>query len=129
MRSVHLVHAGLAWLFVVALLVQVFLAGLGVFEGPARFAIHTSVGYMLSLIPIILLVGAAVGRMGRRQLGLAALMFVLFLLQSVFVGLRGTAPFVAALHPVNGFLILLLAIETARSSWAAHQASPAPGGA
>jgi len=130
MRSVRVAHAWLAWLFVAGLVVQVFLAGLGVFEGAARFATHRDVGYSLSLFPIVLLVLAAVGRMGRRQIALAAVMFLLFLLQSVLVQVfRSSAPFVAALHPVNGFLILLLAIETARSSWAVREARPAAGAA
>jgi hypothetical protein len=41
-------------------------------------------------------------------------------LQSVFVNLRETAPEVAALHPVNGFLITLLAIVLARDAWIAR---------
>jgi hypothetical protein len=44
-------------------------------------------------------------------------MFVLFILQSVLVAQRPTAPLIAALHPVNGFLILFLAIVLARESW------------
>jgi hypothetical protein len=127
MRLARLAHAAIAWLFVAGLLVQVFLAGLGVFEGPARFVTHRELGYALSLVAIVLLILAVVGRLGRRQVGLAALIFVLFLLQSVFVLQRETAPFVAALHPVNGFLILLLAVVVARSSWTGRaDAPPAP---
>jgi cytochrome b561 len=54
---------------------------------------------------------------------LAAGIFGLFLLQSVFVNLRATAPEVAALHPVNGFLITLLAIVLARDAWIARRAA------
>ncbi|HEY7524019.1 MAG TPA: DUF6220 domain-containing protein [Candidatus Limnocylindrales bacterium] len=126
MRLARLAHAAIAWLLVAGLLVQVFLAGLGVFEGAARFATHREFGYLLSVIPIVLLILAAVGRLGRQQVALSALMFVLFLLQSVFVAQRATAPFVAALHPVNGFFILLLAIAAARSSWTGRADAPAP---
>jgi hypothetical protein len=41
----------------------------------------------------------------------------LFILQSVFVALRGSMPEVAALHPVNGFLIALFAVWVARDAW------------
>jgi hypothetical protein len=122
MRIARLAHAWLAWLFVIALAAQVFLAGLGVFDSPSVFETHRQVGYMLTLVPIVLAVLAVAGRMGRRQIGLAAVIFGLFILQSVFVQAGRTgAPSVAALHPVNGFLILLLAIESARSSWSARE--------
>lgn len=125
MRLARLAHAAMAWLFVAGLLAQVFLAGLGVFEGPARFVTHREFGYALSFVALVLLALAAVGRLGRRQVGLAALIFVLFVLQSVFVqAFRGT-PTIAALHPVNGFLILLLAIVVARSSWTSRADTPA----
>jgi hypothetical protein len=53
-------------------------------------------------------------------------MFVLFALQSVFVALRTSMPEVAALHPVNGFLLLFIAISTARQAWAARTVPSAP---
>ena len=63
---------------------------------------------------------------------LAVAIFALFLLQSVFVALRGTLPEVAALHPLNGFLITFLAIVLARDAWLARRAprgqAPAPAG-
>jgi Family of unknown function (DUF6220) len=130
MRMARLAHAWLAWLFLIALVVQVFLAGLGVFESAARFTTHRDVGYVLSLLPIVLAVLAAVGRLGRRQIGLAVVIFLPFILQSVFVAAwRGGMPAVAALHPVNGFLILVLAIELARSSWARREVGVPAGAA
>ena len=119
-RSVHLV---VAWLLVAGLVTQIFLAGLGVFRGPANFATHRDFGYMLELLPIVLLVAGLVGGMGRRAALLAAGIFGLFLLQSVFVVMRANAPEVAALHPVNGFLITFLAIVLARDSWASRGAA------
>jgi hypothetical protein len=125
-RTIHLV---VSWLFVVGLVAQVFLAGLGVFSSAASFVTHRDVGYGLSVLPIVLAVAALLGGLGRRLALLAALEFGLFILQSVFVAMRSSAPAVAALHPVNGFLILLLAIVIARESWLARAAaSPAPSG-
>lgn len=43
----------------------------------------------------------------------AFLLLVLFSLQSVFVDARSSMPELAAVHPVNGFLILLVGIVTA----------------
>jgi hypothetical protein len=47
------------------------------------------------------------------------------MLQSVLVALRTSSPMVAALHPVNGFLILLIALVMARDSWRARRADGA----
>ena len=110
------VHAILSVLLVIGLVVQVFLAGLGVFETPERFALHRDFGYTLSLLPLFLLVSGLIGGIGRRIALLAVAVGLLFVMQSVFVALRADAPMAAALHPVNGFLILLLALVIARES-------------
>ena len=117
------IHAVLAWLLVATLLVQVWLAGRGVFEAPGFFATHRDVGYTLSIFPLALLVLGFLGGMGRRVAIMAALIFGLMILQSVFVVMRTSTPAVAALHPVNGFLILLVAILLARESWAMRTAT------
>jgi hypothetical protein len=119
-RSAHLV---VAWLLVVGLVVQIFLAGLGVFRDAASFGTHRDFGFMLELLPLILLVLGLIAGLGRRAAGLAAAIFGLFLLQSVFVGMRTDAPEVAALHPVNGFLITFLAIVLARDAWLGRRAA------
>ena len=122
MRSVaRLLHLVVAWLLVAGLVVQIFLAGLGVFRGPDSFVTHRDFGYMLELLPIVLLILGLIAGLGRRAALLAAGIFGLFMLQSVFVGLRADAPEVAALHPVNGFLITLLAIVLARDAWMARR--------
>jgi hypothetical protein len=124
MRSIaRTFHLFVSWLLVAGLVAQVFLAGLGVFSSSASFATHRDVGYSLSLLPIVLLIAGLVGGLGRRLALIAVLVFVLFILQSVFVVMRTSAPAVAALHPLNGFLILLLAIVIARESWLARAAA------
>jgi Family of unknown function (DUF6220) len=112
-RNIHLV---VAWLVVAALVVQVWLAGRGVFDTSAGFAPHRDVGYTIGLVPIVLLVLGLLGGMGRRVALLAVAIFVLVIAQSVLVFARDSNPSIAALHPVNGFLILLLAIVLALDS-------------
>ena len=119
-RSAHLV---VGWLLVAGLVVQIFLAGLGVFRGAESFSTHRDFGYMLELLPIVLLVLGLVAGLGRRPALLAAGIFGLFMLQSVFVVLRADAPEVAALHPVNGFLITFLSIVLARDAWLGRRAA------
>ena len=122
-RRAHLVVASL---FVAGVVVQVFLAGLGVFDDPARFATHRDWGYMLELLPIVMLVLALVGRLGRRQIAFAIALFAMFILQSILVAVRVDLPMVAALHPVNGFAILLVGIEAAREAWIARNTVVGP---
>ena len=134
MRPLATLYAVAASILVVGLVLQVFLAGLGVFDDPTFFLTHRDTGYTLEAVAFFVIVLAAVARAGRAQIGIAALIFGLFLLQSVFVAVRVSSPAVAALHPVNGFLILLLAIVLARRAWAVARASrpavdaPAPAG-
>src|SRR6186997_2623440 len=92
-RSAHLV---VAWLLVAGVVVQIFLAGLGVFRGPEAFPNHRDFGFVLELLPLVLLVLGLVAGLGRRAALLAAGIFGLFILQSVFVGLRADAPEIAA---------------------------------
>jgi hypothetical protein len=112
-----------AGLFAVGAIIQVFLAGLGVFDDASAFITHRDFGYMLSLLPIVMAVLALVGGLPRRFAGLSALLFVLFILQSVFVAMRDSTPAIAALHPLNGFLILGLGILLAWLSWPALSAN------
>ncbi len=105
-----------SWLLVAGLIVQVFLAGLGVFDSPERFEIHSNFGFALQVLPFIMVLSGLAGGLGRRPVGLAGLIFGLFFLQSVLVSLRGQAPAIAALHPLNGFLILFVSIVVARAS-------------
>ncbi len=122
-RYARIGFVGAAWLFVACVVGQVFLAGLGVFGVPANdFSSHRSFGYTFSLLTLVLLILAIVGRMSRRLIGLSALLLGLFVLQSVFVAVRVSYPAVAALHPLNGFLILIVAIIAGRDGWREMQA-------
>ena len=66
---------------------------------------------------MILIVTSLVGGFGRWETIAAAVMFGQFILQSVLVLQRESTPPMAALHPVNGFLILLIAVWLARDAW------------
>jgi hypothetical protein len=100
----------MVWLFVLCGVVQVFLAGLGVFAGSSNFIAHRDLGYLLGPLTLVLIVLAVVGRLPRAVVLGSVLLLVLLVLQSVFVALRSSAPAVAALHPVNGFLIVLVGV-------------------
>ena len=122
-RIARPVHVVVSWLLVAGLLVQVFLAGMGVFDIPGDFTTHRDFGYTLTLLPVVLVVTSLVGGFGRLETIAAAVMFGQFILQSVFVLQRESTPAIAALHPVNGFLILLIAVWLARDAWSQFRAT------
>ena len=116
-RIARPIHVVVSWLLVAGLLVQVFLAGMGVFDSSSAFATHRDFGYTLTLLPAVLIATSLVGRFGRMEAIAAAVMLGQFFLQSILVLQRDSTPAIAALHPVNGVLILLIAVWLARDAW------------
>lgn len=126
MHTVRLAYIGVAWLFFACVVVQVFLAGLGVFAGPGNFALHRDFGYVFGWLTLVLLLLALGGRLGRRWIGLSALILVLFAFQSLFIALRDVLPSIAALHAVNALAIFGVSLHVARRSRVLAAARPAP---
>jgi Family of unknown function (DUF6220) len=122
----RLAHPIATGAFVACAIIQVFLAGLGVFDDPKAFITHREFGYLFGWLTLVVLVLALVGRSPRRITGLSVLLLVQFALQSVFVALRADLPAIAALHPLNGFALLGVAIVTTRLSWAVRRVTSEP---
>ena len=107
--TVPTIHRGLGFLFLGLALLQFFLAGLGVF-GDDGYDPHLAVGSALTLISLILVILAAIGR--REALVQSAVLLLLMIIQTVLAHIEVTV--LNALHPVNGLLILFVAHQTAR---------------
>lgn len=106
-------RAGLGFLavsavYLVAVVVQFFLAGLGVF-GASSFDAHRGLGYALFLASVLLLVLGIVGRLPRVTLLLTLVLVFLNVLQTILATLDDDVPEVAALHVVNALAIFLVA--------------------
>jgi hypothetical protein len=114
--------AVVAWLFAGCIVIQVFLAGLGVFDSPQRFLTHRDFGYLFGWLSLVALLIAVIRRLPRRLIGLAGLTLVQMALQSVLILFRESAPALAALHPVNGVLLLVTTLVLARLAWRGPQA-------
>lgn len=113
MQIVRYAFAAAAALFVLAVAVQVFLAGMFLFADGSREA-HIEWGYTVSLMPVVLVILAAAARPGWRLFGTTVALLLVTWLQSILAALRDVAPVVAALHPVNAMLIFGLGVLVTR---------------
>ena len=115
------IHLAAAGVFVVALLVQVFLAGASIaaLGGSGSFASHVDFGYTwVGLAALALLVTVFVARRPRREVGWVALIVVLYVVQTLLPAFRGSVPTIAFLHPVNAVLLIGVAGWYLRRVWA-----------
>jgi hypothetical protein len=113
------VHAGVAWLLVGAIVLQVWLAGSAIPQlgGDGNFETHRNVGYLIGLITLVLLVTAIPSGLGRRRIAQSAGLLVLYVIQSSLPYMDPGLSAVAALHPVNAVLMFGLAFLYARAVW------------
>jgi len=123
--SMRVALLAVAWLFVACIVAQLFLAGLGVFRAAADFATHRDFGYAFGWLTLVLLVLALAARAPRVQVGLSVVLLVQFALQSVLIALRRDSPELAALHPLNGAIMLAVALALAWSAWRSYRGAGA----
>jgi hypothetical protein len=99
-----------AWLYVGAIGVQFFFAGLGIFAGPLNWETHTRFGFGIGLLLPILLVLAFLGKVPRGIVLWLVVLIADYIIQSSLPALRDVSPFLAALHPVNALLVFTIAL-------------------
>src|SRR5262245_5669347 len=122
-------HRGLAWLVMLGWVAELYLIGTAVF-GVTSTGPHRGLGMALAVLVLLLLVVALVGGLGRRSIGLSALLLVLTIVQGLLPSLRADVPWLAALHPVNALVLMGVTAAIGRYPRAAAQgrtlvASPA----
>lgn len=117
--TLRIIHGAVAWAVVAAIVVQVWLAGTAIPQlgGNGSFATHRDVGYAIGLLILVLLLVAVAARAGRRRIGQAAGLLVLYVIQSSLPYMDPGLPAAAALHPVNALVMFWLAIWYARAVW------------
>jgi hypothetical protein len=118
-------HAAAAALFVVAIVIQVFLAGaaLANLGGTGDFSAHIEFGYLgVGLVSLALVLTVIAARRPRRDVGITVGLFVLYIVQTTLPNARTSAPWIAALHPVNALFLFGLALWYARRTWLAAMA-------
>jgi hypothetical protein len=114
-RFVYLVAA---WLLLVGVAAQLFLAGLVVVAGRMGWDSHKGLGHSLAFPLLVMLVSMHLGRLPGSTKQLTWLLFGVYALQAdVLIFLRSQAPLVAAFHPVLALLDFALGLTLARRAW------------
>lgn len=122
-------HAAAALIWVVAIIVQVFLAGQAITNlgGSGDFATHASVGYTIGIVQLVVVITALVARMPRRDIGIVLGILVLYVVQTLLPGAKESATWVAALHPLNAMILFTLSVWYAVHAWRVAMTAPAVG--
>jgi len=117
---VRRIHALAAVLFVVAIIIQVILAGLAIGQlgGSGNFGPHVDFGYTwVGLAALAVVITAVIARMPRRDVGIAFGLLALYILQTLLPEARSNFPLIAALHPLNAMFLFGLSAWYARRVW------------
>lgn len=119
-RWMRLATVATAGLFAATVVIQVFLAGVSIFD-PAnpRWTDHRTVGEMIGTLTIFLVIFAVVGRLPLLQIGMALAIFFLYGFQWMFANMDNGS--VAALHAVNALLLFWLSVELAKRAMAVQR--------
>jgi hypothetical protein len=110
-------HQWLARIFLAGLLIQFYLASTAIF-GAGSFQPHRMLGVALTALVFLFPVLALAGRLGRQLIGLSLLLVVLTIVQMMLPSLRGSIPWIAALHPVNALALMGISARIGRNSGA-----------
>jgi hypothetical protein len=113
-RLARLFYVFLSSALAAGVLFQVFFAGMGAFG--ADWSYHVTLAHFLGFLPLLMVPTAFVGRL---PWALRLLPLGIVLLVGAQYALAHAVVPAAALHPVNGFLILLTSLFIAGRSWAA----------
>jgi len=114
-RGFRIAHLVVAIIVLAGIVAQPFLIGLWLFGAVGTSDIHAAVGYSLFEFGIpLLLITALFARLPKNEMLLTLLLMVELFVQELLVGLRDTSSVLAALHPLNAFALLLIAIIVVR---------------
>lgn len=118
MRGLQYLYLIIAWLFVLGVACQAYLAGLGIFSNASWFEIHGTPGFMLGDLSLPMLLLVFLGRFPRKivlpDIALLLDMLLQILLVTAFRGFK--QPFLTALHPANALCLFLISLLLASTT-------------
>lgn len=115
----RVLNGWVAWVWVAAIAIQVFLAGLAIPQlgGNGNFGTHQGFGYAMFFLGILLVVVAVLAKPGQRRILQAVGILLLYIVQTILPNLDPGLSIVAALHPLNAMILFGLSIWYARQAW------------
>jgi len=115
------IYRWLSILFALCIALQVFLAGLAVFSDASHWKDHVSFVRYFSLIPVVMLVLAIIGRAPALRMHSLALIFMIVLMFVTAIFASDIGLF-SALHPVIALMLFWRTFDTIRLSkkWTAE---------
>lgn len=116
-RFSRIAFAGLAAVFLVCVVVQIFLAGLATFVHPLNWARHTAFVHFFEIVPLLMLLFSFTGRLPQRLRWQSAGLFGLIFVQYFTANIRAILPLGAALHPVVAVGIFMASWAVLREAW------------
>lgn len=105
-----------AWLFAAGMVIEFYLAGQGLWTTPGNFELHRNFGYLFGVLTVVLVILSLAGGMPRLLVGGSLLLAALTALVVVLVVWPDIDPNIAALHPVVGLFIVVMAVWVGWSS-------------
>jgi hypothetical protein len=105
---------GFSWLFLAAIVVQVYFAGLMLFGQEGGRGLHEGTGYILGTAGALFLLLPALARAGSSAIILGVVLALITFFQPNLTFARDDSPLIAALHPVNALLIVALSVWLGR---------------
>jgi hypothetical protein len=127
-RVSRYIYVLLAWAVVVGLVLQVLLIGLGLSllgNDASSTETHRGLGWLVHLMPIVVIPFAYLARAGSRHWQWAALSALVIFTVPIFLVAGSGSPILKAMHPVSAFIGFALAVVVAVNSVRALNA-PAP---
>ena len=123
-----------AWLILPLVVIQIFLAGLGIFDDAYFFFWHAAINApIVFFLALILVLIGWLGRVPRRLLGLAGAIAGLTLLQSLLLlpyhlGAQGVLRAISGLHALNALVIFWVALQLLGRTrdWSMRTSQPVP---
>jgi hypothetical protein len=129
-RGAAAIYKVLIAIFAAAVVVQFFLAGLGIFgaipeeDGSTtaerwedKIDPHAALGHFMQMGSLLLLLLILIAWTGPRSIGATFALAVLLILQIILAAVGEDTPAIGALHPINALVILALSFFLAWRAW------------